>query len=284
MDKSLIQGTPEWLEMRRRHIGASDAAAIMGTSPWTSAYQLWQEKLGLTPPKETNYAMQRGIELEPIARAAYNKLTGNMASPKVVFNDERSYMMASLDGLSMDGQTIVEIKCPGKKDHDTAAQGLVPEKYKAQLQHQLACIGLDHLHYFSYSEDSCHLVEVVRDEEYIQSLLLAEDKFWQCIQSLSAPELTDRDCPERLDEEFILIAEECKEVSIQLKFFKEKEDHLRKLLIAMANNQSCRSSDTTVRKSVRRGLVDYKSIPELQGVDLELYRKKPIETWKITHK
>ena len=35
-----------WLEERRKGIGGSDVAAIMGLSPWKTAYQVYQDKRG----------------------------------------------------------------------------------------------------------------------------------------------------------------------------------------------------------------------------------------------
>ena len=42
------QTRPEWLRERRHGIGASDAAALYGESPWQSPMSLWAEKRGLT--------------------------------------------------------------------------------------------------------------------------------------------------------------------------------------------------------------------------------------------
>ena len=46
MDRKNIQGTSEWLENRKNHIGASDAPVVMGVSPWDTPYKLWENKLG----------------------------------------------------------------------------------------------------------------------------------------------------------------------------------------------------------------------------------------------
>ena len=54
----------EWLEQRRKSIGGSDAAAIVGLSKWASPFSIWAEKTGKTPPKEDNEAMRIGHDLE----------------------------------------------------------------------------------------------------------------------------------------------------------------------------------------------------------------------------
>ena len=54
----------EWLEHRRRSVGGSDAAAIVGLNGWASPYSVWAEKTGRLPPKEDNEAMRQGRDLE----------------------------------------------------------------------------------------------------------------------------------------------------------------------------------------------------------------------------
>ena len=42
----LVQGSPEWHEHRRNHRNASETPAVLGVSPWTTPFQLWQIKTG----------------------------------------------------------------------------------------------------------------------------------------------------------------------------------------------------------------------------------------------
>ena len=49
----------EWLEWRRQGIGSSDSASIMGTSPYTTPYQLWEEKLGRKRPEKNTRCKNR---------------------------------------------------------------------------------------------------------------------------------------------------------------------------------------------------------------------------------
>ena len=64
----LQQGSPEWLAYRRAKRNASESAAVMGASPWMTPYQLWLAKTGKQETTVTQ-AMQRGTDLEPLARA-----------------------------------------------------------------------------------------------------------------------------------------------------------------------------------------------------------------------
>lgn len=278
----IMQNTQEWLDLRRNHIGASDAPVILGQSPWKTAFQLWEEKLGLREVPQMNAAMMRGHELEPIARQAYNDYTGNCAEPEVVFHPEHKWMMASLDGISLDRSVIVEIKCPGQADHDTAGKGQIPDKYYPQLQHQLATIGLNLLHYFSYRDGEFHLVEVERDDKFIAAMLKKEGAFWQKMQDFEPPALEDRDFVSRDDGDWQTLAQQWGAVNAELAAIKEKEKECREALIKAAGNQNCLGAGVKVQKVVRKGTVDYKAIPELKSLDLDKYRKSPVESWRIT--
>lgn len=133
----LVQGSAEWHEHRRNHRNASETPAVLGCSPWMTPYQLWQIKLGLVEP-EVNAAMLHGTQLEPEARAAYEALTGHVMQPLVLVDGQFS---ASLDGLTLSGDRVLEIKCPFKRRDSTlwktVAAGRLPEHYEWQVQHQL---------------------------------------------------------------------------------------------------------------------------------------------------
>ena len=297
--KDYTQGSPEWLDMRKEHIMASEAPIIMGMSPWKTPLQLWEEKLGIKESPLSNFAMRRGIELEPLALEAYNKHTGNDASPCVVFSEEFQWMGASLDGLSKCQKIVVEIKCPGKKDHDLAALGEIPPKYYAQLQHQLYTSGNNLLHYFSYSEESFYLIEVKRDEEFMQRMIKAELEFWDMMQNFQPPQMIEADIKKKADEEKKFIQVSCtewQEVSNEIqdliaekkasksriKEIEAREAKLTDILVAISKGENAEGNGIKLELASRRGLVDYSIIPELESVDLEKYRKASSEYWKVS--
>ena len=277
------QNTQEWLEFRKTKIGASDAPVILGMSPWKTPLQLWEEKLGIRPMQEINEAMQRGHNLEPIAREAYINHTGNYCVPEVVTHAEYDWMIASLDGIAFDRSIIIEIKCPGKNDHHTASLGKVPEKYYAQLQHQLAVIGLDRLHYFSFrSEDDFYLIEIERDEKFINELISKEKDFWDKLQNFIEPDLNERDYIRKEDSVWESLSSRWIKASQELKRLEKEEKECREALLSSAEGKSCIGGGIRLTKSFRKGAVDYKKIPELVGIDTDKYRKASSEMWRIS--
>lgn len=280
--EEIQQQTPEWLEMRREKIGASDAPVIMGVSPWKSPYELWVEKMGLAETTYRSSSMQRGIDLEQEARDEVSKRFKGTFKPKVVVNANIHWQMASLDGIDEDGGIIVEIKCPGKKDHDIASNGEIPEKYYPQLQHQMCVCDLPDMMYFSYNgnpeESACVIVQ--RDDEYIKKLIEKETEFWQCMQTFTPPALTERDYTKRTDLQWKNTAYEWTMAQRLLKECERKENELRKRLITLSDGKNSVGSGLKVSKVIRKGTIDYAKIP--YEVNVEEYRNESIQYWKVS--
>ena len=281
MDKKHIQGTKEWLEDRRNYIGASDVPTIMGVSPWSSPYKLWEDKLNLSPPVKQNFGMSRGNDLEPIARAAFEKEKGLEMFPQVIYHPDHKFMRSSMDGLTLDGKHAVEIKCPGKESHSKAVGGNVPDHYMPQLQHQLACCGLDMIWYYSFDGERGVAIPVERDSEYIERMIEEEAKFWKCVETFTPPPMSNKDYENRDGALWSGFGNRLVEIDTVMSDLKKERELIRKELIEDAAGQSSRGGGVTLSRSFPKGRVDYGSIPELDGVDLEKYRAEPKETWTL---
>jgi putative phage-type endonuclease len=183
----------DWHKWRSEGIGSSDAPIIMGTSPYTTMYELWEIKTGRKEKSGGNWATRKGHALEPIARAHIEFLTGLEFSPVLCQHPTFPWLRASLDGYNKETNTILEIKCPGREDHAKAREGIVPEKYIAQLQHQLFVTGAHKVLYFSFTEENNATVFVYQDEKYLLDYFIRASDFWACVKNNQAPNLTDRD-------------------------------------------------------------------------------------------
>lgn len=276
------QRTYEWHEFRRSKIGASDAPPIMGVSPWKTAYQLFEEKMEFRTHQINSVQTLRGINLEPEALRKFEELTGYLMSPKVIIHPTIEYMMASLDGLELEGKAIVEIKCPGQKDHQYALDGQVPEKYIPQLQHQLEVSGLQKMYYFSYNVTSWKIIEVYKDENYINNLLKKEKEFFECITNKTPPQITDEEYKEMGCENWKRLSNEWKSISHQIKTLEKKREFLKKDLLCLASDSKAKGNGVSVSKFIRRGVIDIESLPKEKQLDLEEYRKPNSESWRIT--
>ena len=289
-DRRFIQGTPEWLEFRRTMIMASDSPVIMGVSPWKTPLQLYHEKINGTQSVK-NSSMERGNALEEEARQYFEMVSGVFVTPKVIIDPVYKWMGASLDGINDDG-VLVEIKCPGKEDHELALKGEIPKKYYPQLQHQMEVCRLDEMYYFSYApqhEEKWAIVKVNHDKNYVFEMIKKLYHFYKGLISHTPPSLTqveaikmDLGNPIQIDDEAFAIKEEVLANLIKsIKEMEEEAEEIRKELIEMCDDCPTNGSILKFTPIVSKGLIDYSKIPELKSVDLEIYRKKPRRSWRV---
>lgn len=263
-------------DWRKNGIGSSDAPVIMGVSPWKTPYQLWQEKVFGVDDTQDNYAMARGRGMEEAARVKFESMKGVMVAPTCLEHRELNWMRASLDGLDFNRKIAVEIKCPGREDHESALKGIVPEKYKPQLQHQIEVAGLDGMYYFSFNGQEGVIIEVERDGRYIHSLKEKESILWQMVQNKTPPELTPDDFIDMShNREWEDLAEEWRAI----KALQDREEDVRNRLKSLSGGRNAKGHGVSLQRQIQAGGVDYKEIPELKGLDLNPYRKKPFEKW-----
>lgn len=273
------QGSPEWHEFRSNHIGASEVPAIMGTCDFRSAYQVWLDKTGIFKKDVDNFATQRGRYYEPIILEEYSKKIGVKTIPKVMEYKEWNILSASLDGWREDG-VIVECKCPSKAKHQLALAGYVPETYKDQIQAQLLVSGASYADYVSFDpnepeETRLAIVQVSHNPER-QALILEKCKeFWSFVLSKTPPHGTAEQ-PELYNDLVELDSIRAEMTKLDKKR-KELEDKIKSSM--KANHVICENFAVTWTE--RKGVIDYSAIPELQGVDLERYRKPPTKVFTI---
>lgn len=273
----LEQGSQKWLDFRRERITATDACVIMG-SPWKTKLQLYKEKKDPNFISMKNEKMQRGIDLEPLARDLFCARTGHKMVPRVAVKD---WAMASLDGIN-DWNEVLEIKCPGPTQHQIALQGRVPDYYYPQLQHQMWVADGQLCYFFSFDGVDGVAVEVKRNEEYIEKMIEEEFKFYMCLKESIPPEPSEKDYVQRNDLLWKQCASKWNLVNSAIKHLQEEQEELRNQLIALSGQSNTKGAGISLCQVTRKGVVDYSKISELKSVDLEPYRKPPTSSWRIT--
>lgn len=189
MDNS-EQGSAGWFAARCGKPTASRFADILaktksGASASRANYlaQLVCERLTGTPEESySNAAMQRGTDLEPIARAKYIVASGAFVEEAGFIQHETLEAGASPDGLiDLDGG--LEIKCPGKAAHlEYLKLETCPAKYVAQVQGGMWITGRAWWDFVSYHPEfpewlQLKIIRVPRDDEYIKTLESEVTKF-----------------------------------------------------------------------------------------------------------
>jgi putative phage-type endonuclease len=278
----LHQNTPEWHHWRRQGIGASDAPVIMGETPFKTPKTLWSLKTGRIEEDPAGPAARRGRELERFARRAYERRTGIQMEPLCMVHEGLEWMRASLDGLSFDGSTLLEIKCPlSPRDRASVQEGRIPSQYHAQLQHQLEVSRAERAHYWSFHGGDGILIEIRPDREYAKRLLEAEAAFWQLVKEDRWPDLVNAELDLGADPAWRETAVRYREVRLRLEGATAEEHQLRATLEGLATARRTYGCGVEVLKSSRKGAVDYAAVAELRGVNLEPYRKPSVAVLKI---
>lgn len=278
----LVQGSPEWLAYRKNMRNASETAAVLGVSPWMTPYQLWLLKTGRTETKATA-AMQHGTDLEPAARAAYEAETGSIMQPLVLQDGGYS---ASLDGMDLEGQLILEVKCPYKGQtsalwNDTVV-GLVPEQYQLQVQHQLMVSRAALAHLWVFDGTQGLLLPIERDEAVMARIRAGWDGFQRYLDTDTPPPLTEADTVLRNDPAW---TEAAKAFSLAKQAADQADEAVaqaREALLALAKHPKEQGAGVSVTRYWKAGNVDYKRIPALKGLDLSGYRGKAREEVRVT--
>lgn len=188
------QDRTTWLAARRKGIGGSDVAAILGLSPWQTPLQLYQEKRGELPETPDNPAMLWGRTLEPVIRQHYADITGRTVRvvDQLLTHPQYPFMLANVDGLTKD-KRVVEIKTARTaQDWGEAGTDAIPQPYLLQVQHYMAVTGFKIADVAVLIGGSDFRLYTVQADPELQALLIDhEQAFWQRIVHGNPPEPTN---------------------------------------------------------------------------------------------
>jgi len=148
---NLQQGSEAWHSFRATHFGASEASAMLGTSPYKTRTQLLNEKkTGLVPEVDTftQKIFDKGHAVEALARPIVEKMIGEELSAVTYAFGKLS---ASCDGLSYMGDIAWENKQFNATHYEQVKNGELPEIHWAQCQQVLYCTGAEKL-FFTISD------------------------------------------------------------------------------------------------------------------------------------
>lgn len=180
----IAQGSPEWFAQRLGRVTASRVADVVaktksGPSASRTSYmtELALERItGARQEGFTNAAMAWGTDNEPLARAAYEALTGELVEEVSMITHPTILMSgASPDGL-VGKHGLLETKCPNSATHmDTLMSEKPQGKYITQMMWQMSCTQRNWCDFASFDPRfPQHLqlftVRVMRDDVLIKSL------------------------------------------------------------------------------------------------------------------
>ena len=171
----------DWLAQRRKTIGGSDAAAIVGLSRYSSAYTVFMDKTGRLPDKPDNEAMRLGRDLEDYVAKRWQEETGKKVRrlQAMLYNPLYPFAHADVDRMVIGEDAGLECKTTSALDVKQFKGVEFPEKYYGQCVHYLAVTGAQRWYlavlvfgrgFFVYTLE--------RDQAEIDALMAAEGDFW----------------------------------------------------------------------------------------------------------
>ena len=133
----------EWLMRRRKTIGGSDAAGIVGLSKWASPFSVWADKTGRAAEKEDTEAMRQGRDLEDYVARRWMEETGKRVYrlPAMLYHPKYPFAHADVDRMVMGENAGLECKTTFSLDLKQFNGVEFPVQYYAQCIHYLAVTG-----------------------------------------------------------------------------------------------------------------------------------------------
>ncbi|MDE7308803.1 MAG: YqaJ viral recombinase family protein [Lachnospiraceae bacterium] len=172
----------EWLRYRKQGIGGSDAGAVCGLNPYSSAIQVFADKTGDMISEYDNEAMRQGRDFEDYVAGRFTEETGKkVRKANFMYMDKKHpFMLADIDRLVTGERAGLECKTVSPYSADKWKDGQIPPHYKIQCYHYMAVLNLDCYYIAALifgKEFVFHKIE--RDEEIIQNLRTIEKDFWE---------------------------------------------------------------------------------------------------------
>jgi len=179
----------EWLEGRRKGIGGSDVAAILGINPYKSAFSVYMDKIEGTT-FEGNIHTEFGNWMEPHIRDEFprrfkkhEKIDIQVYEYSYVLqHPEVEYFIANLDGIMEHpelGTGLIEIKTASEMQWKQWQDEEIPDMYYCQIQHYLMVTGLSYAYIVALVGKRLLWKLVVRDDEFIKLMSGRLKEFWE---------------------------------------------------------------------------------------------------------
>lgn len=278
---NLEQGSEAWHAWRKDGITASEIPVIMGISPYMKIDELFLQKIGEAPGLKSNWAMEKGKEMEPRLRAEVELKLGRKFPPLCISHDRWSWAKASLDGYDygspMSYTTTLEIKVNGKYNHSLAKNNEIVDHHRAQVQWQMFCAGVESSIYAScdLATGELHTTTINADHEYQQELFVKALAFHENVLSKTPPTEPPPFDLITLLEQYETCSRQAEALEIKMKEIKQKIQN------RVDEDKSIAWGAVSAYWKERKGNVDYSKIPSLQAVNLEDYRKPTTKYFEI---
>lgn len=265
-----------WLAERKFGIGGSDAAVIMGMSPWKSALQLWGEKTGVIEEKDLsdNESVYWGNVLEEVVANEFQNRHPELLVDVVgvsVVSEEHPFMRGNLDRVvyEVDGSAaVLEIKTVGSYGAKQWENETVPDYYLCQVQHYMAVTGYDKAYIAALIGGQKYVERLVlRDDAFISLLIEQERLFWETVQNNTPPDADGSDdaasaikalYPASTEGKYVELPDEIDKLIAQKKSYEAVTDEYEAMVRTIDNKIRQAIGDAETGKTEKH-IITYKS-------------------------
>lgn len=172
----------EWLEDRRKGIGGSDVATILGLNKYKSVYQLWLEKTDqIEVTSAQSEAAYWGNTLEEVVAEEFSKRTGKKVRRRnrVFEHSKYPFLRANIDRDIVGENAVLECKTANQYLANEWEEDEIPIQYICQVQHYMNVLNLDYV-YFAVLIGGQKFVwkKMERDQELIDMITEKLVEFW----------------------------------------------------------------------------------------------------------
>lgn len=279
--------TLEQLTHRKGYIGASEAAAACGLSPWKTPYELWSDKTSALVIEQQSMRMEWGSRLEAVVMLKYLEDlpsdAGTLEAPcPFQVSPDYPWMGCTPDGLLPD--RVVEIKTAGlgqSREWGEPGTDAVPLHYLLQVTHQMICTGRKKADIpVLIGGNDYRVYNVDLDEELAQLLITRERDFWKHVEEKTPPEVrTIADATSRWPKDSgvsVVATQEIADAVVKLQEVKAQQDALEKDADALALAiRTCMAEATTLTDSSGQSLATWKAQTRTQFEYSEFKRAYP---------
>jgi putative phage-type endonuclease len=168
---------------RKKYLGGSDAAAVLGLSRFKTPLAVWGEKTGNLIPEDISEKLQvkLGNKLEATVCELFSEETGKKVRRvnETIFHPKYPFIGANIDRRVVGEDSILEVKTTSSWKYREWSDQEIPQEYLIQVLHYLAVTGAKK-GYIACLIGNTKFVwkEVTRDEKLINDLIKKEVRFW----------------------------------------------------------------------------------------------------------
>lgn len=171
----------EWLQTRKKGIGGSDVAALVGLNPFKSVLNVYLDKTSDEIREiSDNEKMRVGRDLEDYVAKRFEEATGKKVRRNnfTLQHDTKDFLIANVDREVVGENAVLECKTTSSFNRKTWEEG-IPPYYELQVLHYMLVGGYEK-GYIAVLIGNEKFIwhEVKRDEEMIKHLEEIETKFW----------------------------------------------------------------------------------------------------------